>query len=95
MTASSERLWDACTSSGTIAEQNGCNVYSGQLAYQPRLAISPGLSTGERPEQSNKLTYSLALAFDEEAQFDLMFYPSRLEIGLGGDHGIPVAHRID
>ena len=28
----------------------------------------------KRPGQSNKLTYSLALAFDEEVQFDFVFY---------------------
>ena len=36
-----------------------------------------------KPGQSNKLTYSLAMSFNEEVQFDLLFYHSRLEPGLG------------
>ena len=49
----------------------------------------------KRPGQANKLTYSLALSFNEEVQFDLFFYHSRLEPGLGGARGVPIAHFID
>ena len=48
-----------------------------------------------KPGQNNKLPYSLALSFNEGVQFDLIFYHSRLEPGLGGAHGIPVLHFID
>ena len=47
------------------------------------------------PGQANKLTYSLALSFNEEVQFDLLFYHSRLEPGFGGANGVPIAHLID
>ena len=35
------------------------------------------------------------MSFNEEVQFDLLFYHSRLEPGLGGAHGIPIIHLID
>ena len=47
-----------------------------------------------RPNQSNELTYSLAMPFNEEVQFDLMFYHSSLEPGLGGVQCIPITHLI-
>ena len=37
-----------------------------------------------RPGQANKFTVSLALAFNEEVQFDLLSYHSQLEPGPGG-----------
>ena len=49
----------------------------------------------ERPGQSNTLTYSLALAFQEEVQCELLFYRSLLEPGLGGERVIPIVHVID
>lgn len=49
----------------------------------------------KKPGQSNKLTYSLAMTFNEEVQFDLMFYHGALEPGLRGAHGIPIVHLID
>lgn len=48
----------------------------------------------KRPGQSNKLTFSLALAFDEGVQFDLMPYRSQLEFALGGARGIFIAHFV-
>ena len=49
----------------------------------------------KRPGNNNKLTYSLALAFNEEVQFDLLCYHSMLEPNLGSDKGIPIVHMID
>lgn len=48
-----------------------------------------------RPGNANKLTYSLAQSFNEEVQFDLLFYRSLLQPTSGGDKGIPVVHFID
>lgn len=47
-----------------------------------------------KPGQANKFTHSLALKFHEEMQFDLVLYHSQLGPGLGGAHGIPLAHLI-
>ena len=49
----------------------------------------------ERLGSSNKLTYSLAELFNEEVQFDLLFYRSLLQPTLGGEKGIPICHVID
>ena len=49
----------------------------------------------KRPSQGNKLTFSFALPFQEEVQFDLLFYRSALQPGLGGENGIPIVHLID
>ena len=49
----------------------------------------------KRPSNSNKLTFSLAHQFNEEVQFDLMFYRSLLQPSLGGERGIPICHLID
>ena len=49
----------------------------------------------EEQGQSNKVTYSFAMPFNEEAQFDLMFHRSALEFGLGGVQGIPTVHPTD
>ena len=48
-----------------------------------------------KPGQSNKLIYLLAMSFNEEVQFNLSFYHSKLEPGLGGAHGVPIIHLID
>ena len=48
-----------------------------------------------KPGQSNKLIYSLAVSFNEEVQFEFVFYHSRFKFGLGGAHGISVVHLID
>ena len=48
-----------------------------------------------RPGQSNKLTFSLALQFNEEVQFDLLFYHSQLQPLLNCEKGIPIVHCID
>ena len=47
-----------------------------------------------RPSNSNKFTYSLAEAFNQEVQFDLLFYRSLLQPTLGGEQGIPICHLI-
>ena len=47
-----------------------------------------------RPGQSNKLIYLLALQFQEEVQFDLLFYHSALEPNLGGVQGISIIHSM-
>ena len=49
----------------------------------------------KRPSQSDKFTYGLALAFQEDVQFDIRFYHSALQPGLGGETGIPIVHLID
>ena len=45
-----------------------------------------------RPGNANKLTFSLAESFNEEVQFDLLFYKSLLQPTLGGEKGIPICH---
>ena len=35
------------------------------------------------------------MAFNEDVQFDLLFYRGRLGAKLGGAHGVPIIHLID
>ena len=41
------------------------------------------------------MTYALAESFNEEVQFDLLFYRFLLQPTLGGEKGIPIVHFFD
>ena len=48
-----------------------------------------------RPGQSDKPTYNLSLAFNDEVQLDSLFYRPAFQPGLGGEKDIPIMHLTD
>lgn len=97
------KRFSVCTLSGAGAKPNVFNRYCARREAPTRAcALVPQVvqtcqacQPWRRPGQSNKFTFSLALPFQEEVQFDLLSHHSAFELGLGGEKGIPIVHLID